>query len=155
MTISEYLNELKKEKALTNQQIAELSGIAPGTVARLFSGHAEGAAFYTVSSVVKVLGGSLDELAGIEQKQIEPTTGAATVIKYVRDYETEKRISEIYLRSLRDKNLWIIFLGFLLFALIAAIIGILIYDFTHIDIGFFRQALASVEMQKEILITII
>lgn len=38
MTISEYLSRLKEEKSLTQQQIAELSGVPMGTVSRILAG---------------------------------------------------------------------------------------------------------------------
>lgn len=73
MTISEYLSRLKEEKSLTQQQIAELSGVPMGTVSRILAGQVECPSFQAVADMTKALGGSLDELAGIERKEPEKT----------------------------------------------------------------------------------
>ena len=69
MTISEYLSRLKEEKSLTQQQIAELSGVPMGTVSRILAGQVECPSFQAVADMTRALGGSLDELAGIERKK--------------------------------------------------------------------------------------
>ncbi len=141
MKISEYLNNLKAEKHFTNQQIADLSGVPIGTVNRLLSGQAENPTFFNVADIVKVLGGSLDAIAGISCDQTSSKN-------YIYDKSHEDRLVMIYSQSLRDKNKWIIALFILLSILLVGIISIVIYDISNLDIGYIRQ-LAARDMLKD------
>ena len=85
MTISEYLSRLKEEKSLTQQQIAELSGVPMGTVSRILAGQVECPSFQAVADMTRALGGSLDELAGIERKEPEKTQDGSSDVRYGRD----------------------------------------------------------------------
>lgn len=70
--IMAYLNELKRRTGYTQNQLAELTGIAYGTVPRYFTDTEDDSAnFEIVRKLVTVMGGSLDELAGIAPKQVE------------------------------------------------------------------------------------
>lgn len=66
--ITEKLTELKEKSALTNQQIADLSGVPLSTVTRIFSGQTDNPSFQTISDIVNVMGGSLDEIVGVNKK---------------------------------------------------------------------------------------
>ena len=65
--ITEKLTELKEKSALTNQQIADLSGVPLSTVTRIFSGQTDNPSFQTISDIVNVMGGSLDEIVGVNK----------------------------------------------------------------------------------------
>lgn len=146
MTIAEYLGKLKAEKNLTQQQIAELSGVPMGTVSRILAGQVECPSFQAVADITKALGGSLDELAGIEPPAppvlpIPPE--AATVIRYERDQTYEDKLASIYKKSLDDKNRWIILLFVILLIILCGIVALLIYDFRNLDIGYIRKLMAA------------
>ena len=73
-----YLNELRKECGLTNQQIARESEIPEGTVNRIFSTKPpEQPSIVTMACLVSALGGSLDDLMGIICIQKQPEEHAA------------------------------------------------------------------------------
>ena len=55
-----YLNRLKEERNMTNQEIADASGVAPGTVGRIFSGHAKNPGYEAVVAIVRALGGDMN-----------------------------------------------------------------------------------------------
>lgn len=65
-TVTAYLRRLKDQNGYTQQQIAEASGVALGTVAKYMAGiDDDGAGFDAVRRMVYCMGGSLDELAGL------------------------------------------------------------------------------------------
>lgn len=70
--ICEYLRWLKESGDYTQQKLSDSTGIPMGTLSRYFSGmEDESASFENVRKLVMVMGGSLDELAGIQPKPIE------------------------------------------------------------------------------------
>lgn len=143
MTISEYLSRLKEEKSLTQQQIAELSGVPMGTVSRILAGQVECPSFQAVADMTRALGGSLDELAGIERKEPEKTQDGSSDVRYGRDETYEDKLAAIYRKSLDDKNRWILLLFIILMTLLVGVIAVLIYDFRNLDIGYIRQQMAN------------
>ena len=58
----EILIERKREKGLTNEELAELSGVPFSTVAKVMAGRTRDPKFETVSALAHVLGCSLSEL---------------------------------------------------------------------------------------------
>lgn len=64
--LSTYLNKLKTEHNVTNQEWSNLSGIPKGTIDRLLSRESTSCNLDTAAALVKALGGSLDEAMGIE-----------------------------------------------------------------------------------------
>lgn len=143
MTIAEYLGKLKTEKNLTQQQISELSGIPMGTVSRILAGQVECPSFQAVADITKALGGSLDELAGIEPPALPIPPEAATVVRYERDQTYEDKLVSIYKKSLDDKNRWIFLLFVILLIILCGIVALLIYDFRNLDIGYIRRQMAA------------
>ena len=70
--ISAYLNALKDKNNLTQQQLADMTGIPVGTLPRYFGALDDDAAnFEVVRKLVVAMHGSLDELAGIPLRQAE------------------------------------------------------------------------------------
>lgn len=70
--VSQFLRELKAEKKLTTQQIADRSRVPLSTVSRVLSGPTDNPSFATICAIVKAMDGSLDELAGIKPNIPEP-----------------------------------------------------------------------------------
>lgn len=70
--ISAYLNALKDKNNLTQQQLADMTGIPVGTLPRYFGTLDDDAAnFEVVRKLVVAMHGSLDELPGIPLRQAE------------------------------------------------------------------------------------
>ena len=64
--VTSYLRQMKEATGCTQQQIADESGVPIGTVGKYLAGIADEAAGYdAVRRLVVCLGGSLDELAGL------------------------------------------------------------------------------------------
>ena len=59
------LAAMKERCGLSKQQIAEKSGVPLSTVMRVFSGQTDNPTFHTVVDIIKVMGGSLNELEDV------------------------------------------------------------------------------------------
>lgn len=135
MSYTDKLNAMKEKSGMTNQQIAEVSKIPIGTVSRIFSGQTEDPSFSTLTSIIKAMNGSVDELIGIER-----TVQTASETKIIH---ADERLIALYDKTIRDKNTWITLLFGVLAAVLIAIIALFIYDFTHLDRGWYQEALAK------------
>lgn len=68
--ITAYLRSLKDRKGYTQQFISDETGVPIGTIGKYLSGiDDESASFEIVRKLVVLLGGTLDELAGIDHPQ--------------------------------------------------------------------------------------
>ena len=125
--LSTRLKELKDQSKLTNQQLSDLSGVPVGTINRIMAGQTDNPSFQTVCDMVMAMGGSLDELAGIQTPGGgEPSPPGEDLIR-------------LYERTIEGKEKWLYRLFFLCCVLVAVLLGVLIYDLTHPMVGFFRQ----------------
>ena len=125
--LSTRLKELKDQRKLTNQQLSDLSGVPVGTINRIMAGQTDNPSFQTVCDMVMAMGGSLDELAGIQTPGGgEPSPPGEDLIR-------------LYERTIEGKEKWLYRLFFLCCVLVAVLLGVLSYDLTHPMVGFFRQ----------------
>ena len=125
--LSTRLKELKDQRKLTNQQLSDLSGVPVGTINRIMAGQTDNPSFQTVCDMVMAMGGSLDELAGIQTPGGgEPSPPGEDLIR-------------LYERTIEGKEKWLYRLFFLCCVRVAVLLGVLIYDLTHPMVGFFRQ----------------
>ncbi len=136
MPYTEKLVEMKKASGLTAQQIADKSGVPASTINRMLSGQTEEPTFSNIAKVVKAMNGSLDELVGIPPKTV-------TVVE-TKTVSGDERLIELYERSIKSKNKWIRNLFAISITLIVFLVGMLIYDVTHPDRGWVRDALAAI-----------
>lgn len=125
--LSTRLKELKDQRKLTNQQLSDLSGVPVGTINRIMAGQTDNPSFQTVCDMVMAMGGSLDELAGIQ------TPGGGEPSPPGED------LIQLYERTIEGKEKRLYRLFFLCCVLVAVLLGVLIYDLTHPMVGFFRQ----------------
>lgn len=63
--LTEYLKSLKSKQNLTNQQIAQMSGISESTISRILKGENKNTDLSTCVDIIRALGGSIDEACGI------------------------------------------------------------------------------------------
>ena len=128
--INANLKEMKKKSGMSNKDIAEKSGISLSTVNRIMSGQTDIPNYQTICDLVIAMGGSLDELAGIEKVGGSQNGGSPEVyLAIIKDKD----------RIIAEKNAWLKRLFIVSCVLMAVIIGILIFDYTHPMIGFFRR----------------
>ena len=129
MMLATQLKLLKEKRGLTNQQLADLSGVPVGTVNRILSGQTDNPSFQTICDLVLAMDGSLDELAGIEKAPEGPEAKARTSHDLIYLYE----------KMIEHKNRWIQRL-FVLSCLLASIfIFLVIFDLMNPALGFVRS----------------
>lgn len=68
----EKLKMIKKDKELTNSEIATLSNLPLATITRVFNGQTPNPTFETISHIAIAMGVSLDELVGLKQPDEPP-----------------------------------------------------------------------------------
>lgn len=90
-----YLTALKNEKNLSNKDIAKLSGVPENTVQRILSGSSPDPRVTTVAQIVKVMGGSLDEMMGLKTIEKSETIENTTIILNALQSRVEQNASMI------------------------------------------------------------
>lgn len=88
----EDLRVLKEKSNLTLAEISEKSGIPQSTITKMFNGSTADPLFSSVAAVVSVLGGSLDQLAGIDPPGAPPS---------------DERLIRLYREIISYKNRWL------------------------------------------------
>ena len=121
------LKLLKEKRGLTNQQLADLSGVPVGTVNRILSGQTDNPSFQTICDLVLAMDGSLDELAGIEKDPEEPEAKAS------------QDLIHLYEKMIEHKNRWIHRLFVLACLLGSIFIFLAIFDLMNPALGFVRS----------------
>lgn len=124
--ISNQLKLLKERRKLTNQQLSDLSGVPIGTINRIMAGQTDNPSFQTVCDIVMAMDGSLDELVGIKEETLQEKKAA------------NKEIIQLYESMLANKEKWMHRLFVCCCILMAVLIGIVIFDLTNPQIGFFQ-----------------
>lgn len=141
------LRELKKEKGLTNEDIAELADVPENTVAKIMSGTTQDPRFESVARIIIALGGSVDQILGLAKEDPDPIPSRVENVvsnyadllkeKDIRLAEKDKTI-ETYkeaVKNLRkEKSHILCFIG----VFVALIILILLFDLLNGNIGYFR-----------------
>ena len=127
MAISNQLKLLKEKRHLTNQQLADLSGVPIGTVNRILSGQTDNPSFQAVCDMVMAMDGSLDEMVGIKEEASPSDKKSAS-----------KEIIQLYEGIIADKEKWMLRLFSCCCVLTIVLIGIVAYDLLNPHIGFFQ-----------------
>lgn len=132
MPYTKKLNEFKEQANMTNHDISERSGVPIGTVGRIMAGQTENPSFEAIAAMVRAMGGSLDELAGIPHHSHHKNHTNESDERIVAIYEKQlDNISAIHEKRIKDKNLWITILFGLVALLIAGYIVFATLDFSH------------------------
>ena len=148
--IIKMLKELKSLKQLTNQQIADLSGVPLSTVSRIFNGQTENPNIQTIADIVGAMGGSLDELLGIRQPFPQETPAPKEVPvqhdappqkehpNYSEMIDLYKEIIHSKDETIRSKDKAIKIMGGMLIGVFVIILLVLIIDVLNGGFGFVR-----------------
>ena len=119
------LKELKAQKNLTNQQIADLSGVPLSTVTRVFNGQTDNPNIGTIEDIVKGMGFSLDDVTGIKQTE--------------EKYSPDDNLIQLYKEMIRTKDKYIRFLSGTLVAIVVLLLIMLLLDLFVLDVGYIRR----------------
>ncbi len=123
MLLYEHLRAMKDASNMTAQQIADKSSVPVATVNRVLQGLTENPGFDTVYKLVKAMGGSLNDLD--EDRVCEPE-GLTQLYERGLEYR-ERKIKKL------ERTIMII--AVFTFIVMAAVIGMLVYDMMHLDKG--------------------
>ena len=123
MLLYEHLRAMKDASNMTAQQIADKSSVPVATVDRVLQGLTENPGFDTVYKLVKAMGGSLNDLD--EDRVCEPESLTQL---YERGLEYRER-------KIKKLERTIMIIAVFTFIVMAAVIGMLVYDMMHLDKG--------------------
>ena len=143
----EKLKALKTKGNFTNKRIAELTGISETTVSRIFARQGE-SKFGDVAAIAKVVGASLDDLAGFARSEDEEIVRLrARVNELEADVRSKDAIILAHDREISrmDKSTdylkkLVRSLGTAVAVLVIAIMTVLVYDVLNGDIGWARYS---------------
>lgn len=131
MLLYEHLRAMKDASNMTAQQIADKSSVPVATVNRVLQGLTENPGFDTVCKLVKAMGGSLNDLD--EDRVCEPE-GLTQLYERGLEYR-ERKIKKL------ERTIMII--AVFTFIVMAAVIGMLVYDMMHLDKGWITGLMGS------------
>lgn len=109
------LKELKEKKRITNQELANKSGVPLSTINRIISGKTPDPGYSTAKALLNALG--------------EPET----------DKQDNERIIRILERYNARLSKWIKILSGVVLAMTAVFVFLLIWDLSNLNIGFIRM----------------
>ena len=119
----DYLLKLKAESNLTNEHLAQLSGIPESTLARIFNGRTDNPYFHTIVDLVRAMKGSVDEMEGLQP--LPKDTNAA------ENAAVDKKLITLYREIINNKERLIRLLAGVLLAVMIFILIMVTYDILH------------------------
>ena len=119
----DYLRKLKAESRLTNEQLAQISGIPGSTLARIFNGRTDNPYFHTIVDLVRAMKGSVDEMEGLQP--LPKDTNAA------ENAAVDKKLITLYWEIINNKERLIRLLAGVLLAVMIFILIMVTYDILH------------------------
>lgn len=138
----------KEDAGLTNQQLADASGVPKATVDRILSGRTENP---TLQNILDLAGAAGYEFSALPEAPAVPVPADANSAALVAVYEERirsykwliERDERSHNRLLAEKNRWLTFSMLLNIILVSGIISVLIYDILNRDVGWVRDQLAA------------
>ena len=119
----DYLRKLKAKSRLTNEQLAQISGIPGSTLARIFNGRTDNPYFHTIVDLVRAMKGSVDEMEGLQP--LPKDTNAA------ENAAVDKKRITLYREIINNKERLIRLLAGVLLAVMIFILIMVTYDILH------------------------
>lgn len=145
MQISEIIDGIvakKNEQKLTTQQIADASGVPKSTVDRILRGATENPSMQNVLDIANAVGYVFGPQGSALSATPVPEMKDPMVQYIFKLYEDRIRADRsAHNVQLAEKNRWLKLSLVLNIILIGCICGVLIYDVTHPDVGWFRRDL--------------
>lgn len=123
--IIDKIKEEKERRNITNQELADQSGVPVGTIARIMARAVDSPNYTTVVSLCRALNISIDGYEGIEADGAPPQP-------------VDQRTVRILENALNEKNRWIRTLFICCISLMGVIVFLLIFDIVNPSIGYVR-----------------
>ena len=129
-------------KGWTNQRLADESGVPVSTVAAIRSkNNVRVPNLDTAMRLMDAL--TKEEILEAEELENEwSDTMQQTNPNNLTPVEISHSLINLYERTIRNKDVWILVLAIMLAVLVLGVMGILVYDITHPDIGWFQRPVA-------------
>jgi transcriptional regulator with XRE-family HTH domain len=118
---------------ITNQQLAEQSGLSQNAVGQYLRGESPNAPLTTFGPICKILGVSIDEYLGIG-----PCSGDAWDAATAERLTSAEKLNEIYAQELQRKSTLIAFL----LLIVIFVLGALVYDLCNPNVGWIRDTMS-------------
>ena len=139
----DYLNELKEKLSITNDQLAQMSGVPESTVSRILNGTTDNPNFQTIVDIVRTLKGSIDVMEDLchteESAPKEAETKKETESeKTAEEEEAQKASAEVFHATIAVKDRWIRFLVGLLVCVVSFVLIMIAYDLLHPNKGWIQ-----------------
>lgn len=142
MTTSEKLCSIRAKHKVTNQQIADLSGVPIGTVSGMMSGQVASPNFQAVCAILTALNEDITAFYTGQEPPEAPQSGNIDQINHMQEFAikivteaiTRAYVSDVAQRSERRERRAMILNMFF----IALIVFFLIWDITHPTMGFIQ-----------------
>lgn len=141
------LENAKTKGNFTNKKIAEMTGVSESTVSRIFSREVE-PKFRDVASIAKVVGVSLDDLAGIarheseeirelrlkvREQDVEIRSQASVIVSHEREIARADKAAAYLKKIVR-------ILAIAVAVMVIVVMTVLVYDILHGGIGWARYS---------------
>lgn len=141
------LENAKTKGNFTNKKIAEMTGVSESTVSRIFSREVE-PKFRDVASIAKVVGVSLDDLAGIarheseeirelrlkvREQDVEIRSQASVIVSNEREIARADKAAAYLKKIVR-------ILAIAVAVMVIVVMTVLVYDILHGGIGWARYS---------------
>lgn len=120
--LHERLQALMNQKKLTIPGVSKLSGVPETTVRNIITGKTPDPGLQNVVDIVKAMGGSMDDIVGIERP---PVTA-------------DQHLITLYERSAQTKDAWIKKLFVAFCTMVGVLVALVFIDVTNGGIGFVR-----------------
>ena len=135
----DYLNELKEKLSITNDQLAQMSGVPESTVSRILNGTTDNPNFQTIVDIVRTLKGSIDGMEDLcHTAASAPKETESESKKTAEKEEAQKARAEIFHAAIAVKNRWIRFLVGLLVCVLSFVLIMIAYDLLHSNKGWIQ-----------------
>lgn len=139
--------ERKEHVGMTNQQIADASGVPRTTVNRILAKQTQNPSIKTVADIAMAVGYDIDP---VQPSVLQDYTKDSYITYLQEAVEAEKKISEKriteqrahYTMLLAEKNRWIKYLFITVIILVCFLIGWLVVDVLHPTAGWIQRELA-------------
>ena len=141
------LENAKTKGNFTNKKIAEMTGVSESTVSRIFSREVE-PKFRDIASIAKVVGVSLDDLAGIarheseeirelrlkvREQDVEIRSQASVIVSHEREIARADKAAAYLKKIVR-------ILAIAVAVMVIVVMTVLAYDILHGSIGWARYS---------------
>lgn len=142
----EKLQEYREKSKLTANQIADLSGVPVSTVTKILSGSTANPNVDSLAPIVKVIGGSMDEIFDIQSPAPDFTTARDTVDRNLLEHvfvgHNQEKAS--FCRQINFLKRQLLVFQLACAVMVLFVIGVVIFDITHPTLGYVQYTLQAV-----------